>query len=76
MDIPINSVVVRCTAPVNIAVVKYWGKRDEALILPVNDSLSGTLHQVCIHLFGPLDAVMQFEIEPISLSHFFRDRIA
>lgn len=30
-------------APVNIAVVKYWGKADEALKIPINDSLSGTL---------------------------------
>ncbi|GAA5856840.1 hypothetical protein JCM9279_000848 [Rhodotorula babjevae] len=34
-----------CTAPVNIAVVKYWGKRDTALILPTNSSLSVTLSQ-------------------------------
>jgi diphosphomevalonate decarboxylase len=27
-------------APVNIALVKYWGKRDDALNLPVTDSLS------------------------------------
>ncbi|TRZ00361.1 hypothetical protein DNTS_030403 [Danionella cerebrum] len=37
--------LVTCTAPVNIAVIKYWGKRDEDLILPVNASLSVTLHQ-------------------------------
>ncbi|CAG8581389.1 8996_t:CDS:2 [Ambispora gerdemannii] len=33
------------TAPVNIAVVKYWGKRDTSLILPTNSSLSVTLSQ-------------------------------
>ncbi|XP_061883170.1 diphosphomevalonate decarboxylase [Entelurus aequoreus] len=37
--------IITCTAPVNIAVVKYWGKRDEDLILPINSSLSVTLHQ-------------------------------
>ncbi|XP_004584295.3 diphosphomevalonate decarboxylase [Ochotona princeps] len=38
-------VVVTCSAPVNIAVIKYWGKRDEELVLPINSSLSVTLHQ-------------------------------
>ncbi|NXY91529.1 MVD1 decarboxylase, partial [Alcedo cyanopectus] len=37
--------MVTCTAPVNIAVIKYWGKRDNDLILPINSSLSVTLHQ-------------------------------
>ncbi|RMZ85839.1 hypothetical protein DV737_g408, partial [Chaetothyriales sp. CBS 132003] len=31
------------TAPVNIAVIKYWGKRDTKLNLPTNSSLSVTL---------------------------------
>eukprot|EP01122_Echinamoeba_exundans_P002663 TRINITY_DN1261_c0_g2_i1.p1 TRINITY_DN1261_c0_g2~~TRINITY_DN1261_c0_g2_i1.p1 ORF type:complete len:405 (+),score=119.65 TRINITY_DN1261_c0_g2_i1:57-1271(+) len=42
---PSDLIQVTCSAPVNIAVVKYWGKRDEELILPVNSSLSATLHQ-------------------------------
>lgn len=36
---------VTCSAPVNIAIVKYWGKRDETLHLPQNGSLSVTLDQ-------------------------------
>nr|XP_013806468.1 PREDICTED: diphosphomevalonate decarboxylase [Apteryx mantelli mantelli] len=37
--------MVTCTAPANMAVIKYWGKRDSDLILPINSSLSVTLHQ-------------------------------
>lgn len=33
------------TAPVNIAVIKYWGKRDPGLNLPTNSSISVTLSQ-------------------------------
>ncbi|KAH8928295.1 Diphosphomevalonate decarboxylase [Atractiella rhizophila] len=34
---------VTCCAPVNIAVIKYWGKRSLPLNLPTNSSLSVTL---------------------------------
>ncbi|KAJ3050348.1 diphosphomevalonate decarboxylase, partial [Rhizophlyctis rosea] len=36
---------VTVSAPVNIAVIKYWGKRDSKLLLPTNSSLSLTLSQ-------------------------------
>lgn len=35
--------IVTATGPSNIALVKYWGKRDDKLILPYNSSLSITL---------------------------------
>ncbi len=34
---------VSAFAPVNIALCKYWGKRDESLNLPITDSLSVSL---------------------------------
>lgn len=40
---------VTCVAPVNIAVIKYWGKRDVDLILPTNSSLSVTLNTDDLH---------------------------
>lgn len=35
--------VVKARAAPNIAVIKYWGKRDVGLNLPINSSLSATL---------------------------------
>ena len=36
---------IEVASPVNIALVKYWGKRDVSLILPFNDSISLTLDE-------------------------------
>ena len=43
--------VASATAPINLAVIKYWGKRDTTLNLPTNSSLSVTLSQadLCAH---------------------------
>jgi diphosphomevalonate decarboxylase len=37
--------IATCEATPNIAVVKYWGKRDDKLILPQNSSLSFTMDE-------------------------------
>ncbi len=39
--------VYQATAPSNIAFLKYWGKADESLQWPANDSLSMTLSGLC-----------------------------
>jgi diphosphomevalonate decarboxylase len=40
---PVNNSLVKAFAPTNIALCKYWGKRDQELNLPVTSSLSISL---------------------------------
>ncbi|KAF9965099.1 diphosphomevalonate decarboxylase, partial [Mortierella alpina] len=57
-----------CTAPVNIAVVKYWGKRDTSLILPTNSSLSVTLSQDQLHSKTTIRASVDFSSDRLWLN--------
>lgn len=57
-----------CTAPVNIAVIKYWGKRDEKLILPINDSLSVTLDQADLRTWTLVVASPHFATDRLWLN--------
>eukprot|EP00455_Lapot_gusevi_P052481 TRINITY_DN798_c0_g2_i2.p1 TRINITY_DN798_c0_g2~~TRINITY_DN798_c0_g2_i2.p1 ORF type:complete len:406 (+),score=77.06 TRINITY_DN798_c0_g2_i2:64-1281(+) len=68
IDVPADSVVATCIAPVNIAVVKYWGKRDEKLILPLNSSLSGTLDVGSMRSETTIIASRQFEQDQMFLN--------
>ena len=40
-----NSKKITAKANTNIALIKYWGKKDESLFIPTNDSLSLTLDE-------------------------------
>lgn len=46
MDIGVR-IMIKAKANANIALIKYWGKKDEKLFLPYNSSLSLTLD--CLH---------------------------
>jgi len=63
-----ESWVVTCTAPVNIAVIKYWGKRDETLILPINDSVSVTLSSAQMNAKTSVTASPNFSKDRIWLN--------
>ncbi|XP_076763756.1 mevalonate diphosphate decarboxylase [Xylocopa sonorina] len=59
---------VTCIAPVNIAVIKYWGKRDETLILPTNDSISVTLDTEHLHAKTTVMASPNFKQDRVWLN--------
>lgn len=88
MDLSYEKEIIRyAEANANIALVKYWGKRDEAEKLPYNSSLSMTLdalHTRTAMVFIPekkdvfiLNGILQGEEETKKLFHFlkpFRER--
>ena len=61
-----------CEATANIAVIKYWGKRDENLILPTNSSLSFTMDE---HLKTRTTVVFsdKFEQDELWIDHKKKD---
>ncbi|KAK9240493.1 GHMP kinase [Lipomyces kononenkoae] len=56
------------TAPVNIATLKYWGKRDTKLNLPTNSSISVTLSQDDLRTFTTASASESFESDRLWLN--------
>ncbi|KAK6629359.1 hypothetical protein RUM43_003176 [Polyplax serrata] len=60
--------IVTCVAPVNIAAIKYWGKRDEDLILPLNDSISLTINTKFMRAKTTIAASPKFEKDKIWLN--------
>ena len=62
---------IEVASPVNIALVKYWGKRDVSLILPFNDSISLTLDENHLGMISDthLTTLTSFDlISPLSTS--------
>ncbi|CDO95793.1 unnamed protein product [Kluyveromyces dobzhanskii CBS 2104] len=56
------------TAPVNIATLKYWGKRDKVLNLPTNSSISVTLSQDDLRTLTTAATSQNFEKDQLWLN--------
>ncbi|KAI3404674.1 MVD1 [Candida oxycetoniae] len=56
------------TAPVNIATLKYWGKRDKSLNLPTNSSISVTLSQDDLRTLTTASASPSFKEDQLWLN--------
>ena len=56
-------------APVNIALIKYWGKADDHAIIPINDSLSITLSPKSLCTQTSIVASNQFDKDTLFINH-------
>ena len=63
-----NALVVTRTAPTNIATIKYWGKRDTSLNLPINSSVSVTLNQDDLKAMTTVVASKEFTADRLWLN--------
>ncbi|KAG9246548.1 GHMP kinase [Calycina marina] len=61
------------TAPVNIAVVKYWGKRDPKLNLPTNSSISVTLSQADLRTHTTAACSSKFTEDTLEINSKLQD---
>ncbi|MCD6040169.1 MAG: ispE [Gammaproteobacteria bacterium] len=74
-----NPLLVKAFAPTNIALCKYWGKRDQELNLPVTSSLSislgskGTSTELCLN--EQAQDIFMLNGEVMSLSSNFSRRL-
>ena len=66
--VPAEALCVTRTAPTNIAVIKYWGKRDTALNLPINSSVSVTLNQDDLKAMTTVVASKEFTADRLWLN--------
>lgn len=68
-----RSVSATHSAPSNIAVIKYWGKRDSKLNLPINSSVSCTLNQDDLQAKTTVIASPDFEKDRLWLNGIEED---
>ncbi|CAM9375032.1 unnamed protein product [Ascophyllum nodosum] len=64
---------VTCSAPTNIAVIKYWGKDSVALNTPINSSASVTLCQDDLRAITTVAASKEFEKDQLWLNGIEED---
>ena len=55
-------------APINIAVIKYWGKSNDSLMIPCNDSLSMTIESPHLYTQTRIQADPSFENDTFVLN--------
>ena len=58
-------VSVTISSPTNIALIKYWGKKDSKLNTPINSSVSVTLNQKDLRTVTTVSASTEFGTAPL-----------